>query len=274
MENIPQHGCARQEIIRTTSGKPGGRQSTTIAVPYDGITRRVRTPDAADGDREERHHDQTKPFRYGTADGTQPVRDRSVHVRPPLHRGHRRGWRFVPVRHHGVRRRADAYADTYSSTVVASASTTTSGTIPAGQLSVVNFHPKWGDKQSNKTAMLKYIEEAHQEGVKMIVFPEMALTGYVSSSDPESDAYRMAVSQAETTESPVTRELAEAAERNGMWVIYGTPEKIPGDTGHAYNSAFAISPDGKVSAYQKIAPVEGSWATPAARPSSYRPNGE
>ena len=106
MENIPQHGCARQEIIRTTSGKPGGRQSTTIAVPYDGITRRVRTPDAADGDREERHHDQTKPFRYGTADGTQPVRDRSVHVRPPLHRGHRRGWRFVPVRHHGVRRRA------------------------------------------------------------------------------------------------------------------------------------------------------------------------
>lgn len=168
----------------------------------------------------------------------------------------------------------DAYADTYSSTVVASASTTTSGTIPAGQLSVVNFHPKWGDKQSNKTAMLKYIEEAHQEGVKMIVFPEMALTGYVSSSDPESDAYRMAVSQAETTESPVTRELAEAAERNGMWVIYGTPEKIPGDTGHAYNSAFAISPDGKVSAYQKIAPVEGSWATPGSTPSSYRPNGE
>ena len=160
----------------------------------------------------------------------------------------------------------DAYADTYSSTVVASASTTTSGTIPAGQLSVVNFHPKWGDKQSNKTAMLKYIEEAHQEGVKMIVFPEMALTGYVSSSDPESDAYRMAVSQAETTESPVTRELAEAAERNGMWVIYGTPEKIPGDTGHAYNSAFAISPDGKVSAYQKIAPVEGSWATPGSTP--------
>lgn len=160
----------------------------------------------------------------------------------------------------------DAYADTYSSTVVASASTTTSGTIPAGQLSVVNFNPKWGDKQSNKTAMLKYIEEAHQEGVKMIVFPEMALTGYVSSSDPESDAYRMAVSQAETTESPVTRELAEAAERNGMWVIYGTPEKIPGDTGHAYNSAFAISPDGKVSAYQKIAPVEGSWATPGSTP--------
>lgn len=51
-----------------------------------------------------------------------------------------------------------------------------------------------------------------------------------------------------------------------MWVIYGTSEKIPGDTDHAYNSAFAISPKGQVSAYQKIAPVEGDWATPGSTP--------
>lgn len=159
-----------------------------------------------------------------------------------------------------------AYADTYSSTTVATASTVTSGTIPTGQLSVVNFHPKWGDKQANKNSMLKYIADAHNNGVKMIVFPEMALTGYVSSSDPDSAAYRMAVSQAETTESPITRELAETAAADGMWVIYGTSEKIPGDTDHAYNSAFAISPKGQVSAYQKIAPVEGDWATPGSTP--------
>lgn len=159
-----------------------------------------------------------------------------------------------------------AYADTYSSNVVAAASNVTSGTIPAGQLSVVNFHPKWGDKQANKDSMLKYIADAHANGVKMIVFPEMALTGYVSSDDPDSAAYRMAVSQAETTESPITRELARAASANGMWVIYGTSEKIPGDADHAYNSAFAISPSGQVSAYQKIAPVEGKWAVPGSTP--------
>ena len=159
-----------------------------------------------------------------------------------------------------------AYADTYSSTQTAVAATVTSGTIPAGQLSVVNFHPTWGDKQANKASMLKYIADAHANGVKMIVFPEMALTGYVSSSDPDSAAYRMAVSQAETTESPITREIAQAAAANGMWVIYGTSEKIPGDTSHAYNSAFAISPKGQVSAYQKIAPVEGEWATPGSTP--------
>ncbi|MFR7777911.1 MAG: carbon-nitrogen hydrolase family protein [Bifidobacterium angulatum] len=159
-----------------------------------------------------------------------------------------------------------AYADTYSSTQTAIAATVTSGTIPAGQLAVVNFHPTWGDKQANKASMLKYIADAHANGVKMIVFPEMALTGYVSSSDPDSAAYRMAVSQAETTESPITREIAQAAAANGMWVVYGTSEKIPGDTSHAYNSAFAISPKGQVSAYQKIAPVEGDWATPGSTP--------
>lgn len=110
-----------------------------------------------------------------------------------------------------------AYADTYSSTQTAVAATVTSGTIPAGQLAVVNFHPTWGDKQANKASMLKYIADAHVNGVKMIVFPEMALTGYVSSSDPDSAAYRMAVSQAETTESPITREIAQAAAANGMW---------------------------------------------------------
>ncbi len=156
-------------------------------------------------------------------------------------------------------RRPAAFADTTSSTAVATApSVVTNGVIPAGALSVVNFHPTWGDKETNKASMLRYIDEAHAAGVRMIVFPEMALTGYVSSSDPESAAYRMAVSQAETISSPITRELADKAAATGMWVIFGTSERIPGDAEHAYNSAFAASPDGKVISYQKIAPVEGS----------------
>lgn len=160
-----------------------------------------------------------------------------------------------------------AAADTRSSVQVATAAdAVTSGTIPAGALSVVNFAPTWGDKQANKASMLEYMAKAHDADVKMIVFPEMALTGYVSSSDPESPAYQMAVSQAETIASPITQEIAAAAKSYGMWTIFGTSERIPGDTAHAYNSAFAISPDGTVTSYQKIAPVEGSWATPGTTP--------
>lgn len=160
-----------------------------------------------------------------------------------------------------------AFADTtYSAAVAAAPDVVTNGVIPAGALSVVNFHPVWGDKEANKASMLKYIDEAHAAGVRMIVFPEMALTGYVSSSDPDCAAYRMAVSQAETISSPITRELADKAAAYGMWVVFGTSERIPGDADHAYNSAFAASPDGKVVSYQKIAPVEGSWATPGTTP--------
>ena len=113
-----------------------------------------------------------------------------------------------------------AYADPYTSDAVAHTDgVVVNGTIPAGQLSVVNFHPVWGNKQANKESMLDYIDEASAAGVRMIVFPEMALTGYVSSSDPNSPAYRMAVSQAETTESPITLELASAADKYDMWVI-------------------------------------------------------
>lgn len=160
-----------------------------------------------------------------------------------------------------------AFADTtYSAAVATAPDVVTNGVIPAGALSVVNFHPVWGDKEANKASMLKYIDEAHAAGVRMIVFPEMALTGYVSSSDPDSAAYRMAVSQSETISSPITRELADKAAAYGMWVVFGTSERIPGDADHAYNSAFAASPDGKVVSYQKIAPVEGSWATPGTTP--------
>lgn len=160
-----------------------------------------------------------------------------------------------------------AFADTtYSAAAATAPDVVTNGVIPSGALSVVNFHPVWGDKEANKASMLKYIDEAHAAGVRMIVFPEMALTGYVSSSDPDSAAYRMAVSQAETISSPITRELADKAAAYGMWVVFGTSERIPGDADHAYNSAFAASPDGKVVSYQKIAPVEGSWATPGTTP--------
>lgn len=42
--------------------------------------------------------------------------------------------------------------------------------------------------------------------------------------------------------------------------------KIEGDSNHAYNSAFVCSPEGEVTTYQKITPVEGDWCTPGETP--------
>ncbi|MBQ3783682.1 MAG: leucine-rich repeat protein [Lachnospiraceae bacterium] len=136
----------------------------------------------------------------------------------------------------------------------------------AGELGVVNFQSKYGDKQANIDSMLKYIEEAHKQGVKILLFPEMCVNGYVSSSDATSESYKWAVSSAETLDGPTAKTFAQVADDDDMWIIYGATETIPGDSLHAYNSAFACSPEGDVTSYQKITPVEGSWCTAGDTP--------
>ena len=64
--------------------------------------------------------------------------------------------------------------------------------------------------------------------------------------------------------------FAKIADEDDMWIIYGATETIEKDgkvdTKHAYNSAFVCSPDGEVTTYQKITPVEGSWCTSGETP--------
>lgn len=139
-------------------------------------------------------------------------------------------------------------------------------TFEANELGVVNFHSIYGNKEENIKNMLEDIEEAHEKGVKILLFPEMCVTGYVSSSDPNSESYKWAVESAEPLDGPTQKIFAEIADEDDMWIIYGATQTIEGDNSHAYNSAFACSPDGDVTAYQKITPVEGSWCVPGETP--------
>ena len=45
------------------------------------------------------------------------------------------------------------------------------------KVSTVAFNAKWGDKDTNLSRMLGYMEAAAAEGSNLVVFPEMALTG-------------------------------------------------------------------------------------------------
>lgn len=143
-------------------------------------------------------------------------------------------------------------------------------TFAADELGVVNFETTWGEKAINIASMDEYIEEADAKGVKLLVFPEMCVTGYVSSSNPESVEYKWAVESAETADGPTATHFAEIADETDMWIIYGATETIVEDgvvdTEHAYNSAFVCSPEGEVTTYQKITPVEGSWCVPGDTP--------
>lgn len=75
-----------------------------------------------------------------------------------------------------------------------------------------------------------------------------ALTGYVSSSDLDSAAYKMAASQAEITESLIT-------DSDGVRKVY--------------NSAAIVFPDGHTDSYQKMhraGSEETAWSLPGSTP--------
>lgn len=146
-----------------------------------------------------------------------------------------------------------------------------SHTFETNELGVVNFHPKWGDKEANVASMKEYVEEAHEKGTKILLFPEMCVTGYASSSNPKSETYQMPIENAEPLNGPTQQTFSELSDEYDMWIIYGGTQTVYNEDGtideeHAYNSAFACLPEGEVTAYQKITPVEGAWCTPGDTP--------
>lgn len=139
-------------------------------------------------------------------------------------------------------------------------------TFSYNELGVVNFKSTWGNKEANVNSMLSYVEQAHEKGVKILLFPEMCVTGYSSSRDPESLEYQTAVNLAESADGATATTFAEVADSYDMWIIYGATETVEGDDEHAYNSAFICSPEGEVTTYQKISPDEGSWCKAGETP--------
>lgn len=131
-------------------------------------------------------------------------------------------------------------------------------------IAVVNFATEWGNKQSNLKRILEYCEAAGKRGADFIVFPETALSGYDTDKDhPQSEM--MHTKLAETIPGPSTEKVAEMAERYGMYIVFGMPEK---ENDAVYNSAAIIEPDGKTYAYRKIhLPFdEAEWAEPGNEP--------
>lgn len=133
-------------------------------------------------------------------------------------------------------------------------------------LGVVNFQPVWGDVEANVASMQTYVQQAADQGVDLLLFPEMCVTGYASADDETDEESVMAVEAAEAVDGPTAQAISALAVQHGMWIVYGSTETIEGDSDHAYNSAFACSPEGTVATYQKIHPVEGAWCTPGATP--------
>ena len=129
-------------------------------------------------------------------------------------------------------------------------------------LAVVNFRTLWGKKEVNVHRMAGYVESAALMGANMVVFPEMALTGYDDEADVDR-AKKMQTLQAETIPGECTEIIKEMAEKYKVYVLYGMPECIDDKREIIYNSIAVLTPEGETIHYRKLhLPLnEPNWAT-------------
>lgn len=137
----------------------------------------------------------------------------------------------------------------------------------AVRVSVVNFRALWGNKQRNLERILDMIEAEAKAGASIIVFPEMALTGYDAESG-KTKKEMMQYQLAETIPGPATQAMAEITKKYGVYTFVGMPERDRDNPDVIYNSAAICGPEGVIGGYRKIhVPLfETSWADRGENP--------
>lgn len=101
-----------------------------------------------------------------------------------------------------------------------------------------------GDKEANLAKMEEMAKRAREEGAELIIFPELALTGYVCRD--------LLYELAEPIPGPSTERVAEIARELGMLIVFGLPERSKISSSILYNTAALVGPSGLVGTYRKM----------------------
>ncbi|MGB6866922.1 MAG: carbon-nitrogen hydrolase family protein [Candidatus Aminicenantaceae bacterium] len=133
-------------------------------------------------------------------------------------------------------------------------------------IACVNFNTDWGNKEQNLERIKGYVTAAAKRGADIILFPELALTGYENGPGA-----KMHKENAETIPGPSTNALAELTRKLGVYVIVGMPEKSSEDPDVFYNSAAIIGPEGVIGSYAKLMPFgnEMRWCQKGEKPFAF-----
>ncbi|MDN0122996.1 nitrilase-related carbon-nitrogen hydrolase [Yersinia aleksiciae] len=127
--------------------------------------------------------------------------------------------------------------------------------LPAGKqsrITVAQFSSV-AQVEENLAAIIAMTEEAVlQQGSELIVFPELALTGYLTGAD-----------HAQTQDSPAVQTLARLAMKWRVYLVVGMAEKQQ-DSG--YNTQVLFGPEGIIGSYRQIhlSQAHQQWASAGA----------
>ena len=114
-------------------------------------------------------------------------------------------------------------------------------------LGCVNYGSIWNDKAASIGKVKRLIGEAADQGINILVFPELSLSGYESNEDNT-----MHREFAETIPGPATEEIAALTKQLDIYVILGMPERDPGDAATCYISCPLLGPEGFIGNYRKL----------------------
>jgi predicted amidohydrolase len=104
------------------------------------------------------------------------------------------------------------------------------------------FHSS--DQAHNIPKMVQMSVDAARNGAKLIVFPEMASTGFLYLTAAEAGP------NIDTVPGTATSTFGKVADENNIYIAFGLIEKDP-DTGVIFNSAAMVGPKGFVAKYRK-----------------------
>ena len=112
------------------------------------------------------------------------------------------------------------------------------------KVAALQFEPRLGAKTENLARLRTLADEAAGAGARVIVMPEMAVTGYCWRDRAE------VAPLVETVLGPTTDLFGEVARRHGCYIVVGLAERDP-LTDLYYNTAALVGPDGVVCVYRK-----------------------
>ena len=113
---------------------------------------------------------------------------------------------------------------------------------------VVQFQHQAGNKKYNLLVIEKFIEQAALQGVQILAFPEMCITGYWHV--PKLPAEQVAVLAEPLASSPSLTLVRSLAAKHQMMICVGLIERA--ENGRLYNAYVACMPDGDFHTHRKL----------------------
>lgn len=113
------------------------------------------------------------------------------------------------------------------------------------RVATIQLISKLGNEKENIRHAMPYIEEAARLGAKLVVLPEMYVTGYAMT--------KQAWEHAEREGGPIERWLADTSKRLGIYLGAGL---VMADSEDFYNTFLLVGPDGKVAGRVKKTQTE------------------